>query len=336
MDAPQYQLFVSKQPSQVPIVMPRKEIIMELRVFSEPQQGATYDEILALALTAEEGGFGAFFRSDHYLKMGSNEGLPGPTDAWITLAGLARDTTQIRLGTLLTAATFRLPGPLSIAIAQVDVMSEGRVEVGLGAGWYEAEHIAYGIPFPALGERFKKLEEQLKILTGLWDTRIGDEFNFQGEYYSLFNSPALPKPIQQPRPPIIVGGKGPRLTPRLAARFADEFNVPFSTFEVCESQFKLVDAACETIGRAPDSMIRSAALVLCCGQDDSEVARRASRLGGVPENAGHWLIGTPTQVVEKIEHFGELGISRLYLQVMDLKDLEHVRLVADQVLPIVA
>ena len=158
---------------------------MELRIFSEPQQGATYDEILALALAAEEGGFGAFFRSDHYLKMGEVTGLPGPSDAWITLAGLARDTNRIRLGTLLTAATFRLPGPLAITVAEVDAMSGGRVELGLGAGWYEQEHAAYGIPFPSLGERFERLEEQLAIITGLWATDVGATFDFAGKHYSL-------------------------------------------------------------------------------------------------------------------------------------------------------
>ena len=310
-------------------------MVMELRIFSEPHQGASYEEILALAHVTEEGGFDAFFRSDHFLKMGPLDGLPGPTDAWITLAGLARDTSRIRLGTLLTAATFRLPGPLSIAIAQVDAMSAGRVEVGIGAGWYEAEHTAYGIPFPPVGERFARLEEQLSIVTGLWDTKLGEEFDFQGDYYSLTACPALPKPVQRPHPPLIVGGKGPHWTPRLAARFADEYNVPFAPLAVCESQFNRVDEACEAIGRDPQSLIRSAALVLCCGKDTEEIARRASKLGGVPENPGHWLLGTPDQVVERIGRFAELGISRLYLQVMDLRDLDQVRLVAEQVLPVV-
>ena len=204
---------------------------MELRIFCEPQQGASYDDILQLARASEDGGFGAFFRSDHYLKMGSVSGLPGPTDAWITLAGLARDTTRIRLGTLLTSATFRLPGPLAIAVAEVDAMSEGRIELGLGAGWFDDEHTAYGIPFPALGSRFDRLEEQLAIITGLWGTPVGDTFDFSGTHYSLKNSPALPKPFQSPRPPLIVGGHGATRTPRLAATYADEFNVPFASFD---------------------------------------------------------------------------------------------------------
>ena len=307
---------------------------MELRIFSVPQQGATYDEILALALAAEEGGFGAFFRSDHYLKMGAVSGLPGPTDAWITLAGLARDTDRIRLGTLLTAATFRAPGPLAITVAEVDAMSGGRVELGLGAGWFEEEHAAYGIPFPSVGERFERLEEQLAIITGLWATDVGDTFDFAGKHYSLSNSPALPKPVQTPRPPIIVGGHGRKVTPRLAAAYADEFNVPFAPYEVCQSQYSLVGEACEAIGRDPESIIRSAALVVCCGRDEAEVARRAFDIGrDVNELSEDGLAGTPAQVVDKILHFGELGISRLYLQVLDMKDLDHVGLIAEEVLP---
>jgi F420-dependent oxidoreductase-like protein len=309
---------------------------MELRIFTEPQQGATYDQILALALAAEEGGFGAFFRSDHYLKMGAVTGLPGPTDAWITLAALARDTNRIRLGTLLTAATFRYPGALAIIVAQVDAMSGGRVELGLGAGWYEEEHAAYGIPFPPIGQRFEKLEEQLSIITGLWATEVGATFDFSGKHYSLSKCPALPKPVQSPRPPIIVGGHGRKLTPRLAARFADEFNVPFDSYDVCKSQFELVSDACDAIDRDPGSLVRSAALVICCGQNSADVERRASNIGrDVDELATNGLAGLPAQIVEKVHVYGELGITRIYLQILDMSDLEHVGLIASEVLPAV-
>ncbi len=200
---------------------------MQLRIFTEPQQGASYDDLLAVAQAAERLGFDGFFRSDHYLVMGGGDGLPGPTDAWVTLAGLARDTTRLRLGTLVTSATFRLPGPLAVSVAEVDHMSGGRVELGLGAGWYEAEHRAYAIPFPPLGERFERLEEQLAIITGLWGTPAGERFSYTGRHYEVTDSPALPKPRQQPRPPVIVGGHGPSRTPRLAATYADEFNLAF-------------------------------------------------------------------------------------------------------------
>ena len=186
---------------------------MKLRIFTEPQQGADYQTLRNVALAAEELGFDAFFRSDHYLAMGDTSGLPGPTDSWATLAGLAVETSRIRLGTLVTAATFRLPGPLAITVAQVDQMSGGRVELGLGSGWFEAEHTAYGIPFPSVAERFDRLEEQFAIVTGLWSTPDGETFSFAGQHYQLADSPGLPKPAQRPRPPVLVGGSGPRRTP---------------------------------------------------------------------------------------------------------------------------
>lgn len=178
---------------------------MDLRIFTEPQQGASYDTLLAVAKATEDLGFDAFFRSDHYVRMGSGDGLPGPTDAWITLAGLARETKRIRLGTLMTIGTFRLPGVLAIQVAQVDQMSGGRIELGLGAGWFEEEHKAYGIPFPK--EKVGRLEEQLEIVTGLWRTKVGDTFDFHGKYYDLTDSPALPKPAQD-RIPVLIGGHG--------------------------------------------------------------------------------------------------------------------------------
>jgi F420-dependent oxidoreductase-like protein len=310
---------------------------MELRIFTEPQQGATYDELLAVAVRAESCGYGAFFRSDHYLKMGGVSGMPGPTDAWITLAGLARDTTAIRLGTLLSAATFRNPGQLAIAVAEVDAMSGGRVELGLGAGWYEAEHKAYGIPFPPLGERFERLEEQFEIVTGLWSTAEGDRFEYRGRHYALEDSPALPKPVQRPHPPLIVGGKGRRRTPRLAARHAAEFNVPFASAEECARLYALVREACAEIGRPADEMTMSAALVLCCGSSEAELERRAAAIGReLPELRENGAAGTPDEVVAKLGSYAAAGASRVYLQFLDLSDLDQLDLVAAEVLPHVA
>jgi F420-dependent oxidoreductase-like protein len=306
---------------------------MDLRVFTEPQQGASYEDLLAVAQVTEECGFDAFFRSDHYLKMGSMTGLPGPTDAWVTLAGLARETKRIRLGTLLTAATFRLPGPLAIAIAEVDAMSGGRVELGLGAGWYEQEHLAYGIPFPAVGKRFDRLEEQLAVITGLWETPEGETFSFQGRHYTLTDSPALPKPVQRPRPPVVIGGHGPRRTPALAARFGAEMNVPFAPVARCSEQFALADAACEAIGRDPSTLLYSSALVLCCGTDGAELTRRAGAIGRqLDELRENGLAGTPDELLVKIAGYEAAGASRIYLQVLDLGDLDHLRLVASEVL----
>jgi len=307
---------------------------MDLRIFTEPQQGASYDQLLAVARTTEEEGFDAFFRSDHYLKMGDVSGEPGPTDAWLTLAALARETERVRLGTLVTAATFRLPGPLAIAVAQVDAMSGGRVELGLGSGWYDDEHDAYGIPFPPLGERFERLTEQFEIITGLWSTPVGERFSYKGRHYQLTDSPALPKPAQSPAPPIIVGGGGPTRTPRLAARFAAEFNLPFSSVDDTARAFGRVRKACEQAGRDPDELTYSAALVLCCGTDEAEVGRRAAAVGREPDELRrNGAAGSPAEVVDTLGRYAEIGATRAYLQVLDLDDLDHLRLVAAEVMP---
>ncbi|MER5807511.1 LLM class F420-dependent oxidoreductase [Streptomyces sp. NPDC002033] len=303
---------------------------MDLRIFTEPQQGADYDTLLTVAKATEDLGFDAFFRSDHYLPMGSADGLPGPTDAWITLAGLARETRRIRLGTLMTAGTFRLPGVLAIQVAQVDRMSGGRVELGLGAGWFEEEHKAYGIPFPA--ERMARLEEQLAIVTGLWATEPGATFDYRGTYYQLEKSPALPKPAQA-KLPVLVGGHGAKRTPRLAARYADEFNMPFASVADSERQFGRVRAAAEEAGRTAGDLVYSNALVVCVGKDDAEVARRAAVIGReVDELKVNGLAGSPAEVVEKIGTYAAIGSSRLYLQVLDLDDLDHLELISAQVL----
>ncbi|MEU6081575.1 LLM class F420-dependent oxidoreductase [Streptomyces sp. NPDC047108] len=302
---------------------------MDLRIFTEPQQGASYDTLLSVAKATEDLGFDAFFRSDHYLHMGSVDGLPGPTDAWITLAGLARETQRIRLGTLMTAGTFRLPGVLAIQVAQVDQMSGGRVELGLGAGWFEQEHTAYGIPFPK--EKIGRLEEQLAIVTGLWATETGKTFTYDGTYYQLENSPALPKPAQ-PKVPVLIGGLGASRTPRLAARYADEFNVPFVSAETSAQQFGRVRAAAEAIGRPGDDLVYSNALVVCVGRDDAEVARRAAAIGReVGELKENGLAGSPAEVVDRIGRYAEAGSSRIYCQVLDLHDLDHLELISSQV-----
>jgi F420-dependent oxidoreductase-like protein len=306
---------------------------VQLRIFTEPQMGATYDDLLAVARRTEETGFDAFFRSDHYLTMGG-DGLPGPTDAWITLAGLARETSRIRLGTLMTAGTFRLPGPLAISVAQVDAMSGGRVELGIGSGWFEAEHTAYGIPFPSLGERFDRYEEQLAVITGLWRTPVGETFDFDGRHYQLSGSPGLPKPVQEGGVPILVGGRGARRTPRLAARCAHEFNVPFMPAAENARLFAGVREACEEAGRDPSSLVYSSALVLCVGRDEAELARRAAAIGrDVAELRDNGVAGTPAEAVDVLGRYAEAGAQRVYLQVLDLGDLDHLDLVAGEVAP---
>ncbi|MEV6753395.1 LLM class F420-dependent oxidoreductase [Streptomyces sp. NPDC051214] len=303
---------------------------MDLRIFTEPQQGATYETLLRVAKATDDLGYSAFFRSDHYLVMGSSDGLPGPTDAWITLAGLARETRRIRLGTLMTAGTFRLPGVLAIQVAQVDQMSGGRIELGLGSGWYEAEHSAYGIPFPK--EKFGRLEEQLAIVTGLWETPVGERFTFDGTYYQLSDSPALPKPAQ-PKVPVLIGGHGAKRTPALAARYASEFNIPFASLADTEQQFKRVRTAAEDIGRNADDLTYSNALVACVGKTDAEVKRRADAIGREVEDLrANGLAGSPAEVVERIAAYQAVGSQRMYLQILDLDDLDHLELISSQVM----
>jgi F420-dependent oxidoreductase-like protein len=306
---------------------------MRVRIFVEPQQGADYAQLLTVAKEAEALGFDAFFRSDHYLTM-SGDGLPGPTDAWVTLAGLARETTHIRLGTLVSSATFRWPGILAITVAQVDAMSGGRAELGLGTGWFDGEHTAYGIPFPPLGERFEHLEEQLSIITGLWDTPSGETYSFDGAHYQLVDSPALPKPVQRPHPPVIVGGGGAAKTPRLAAKFADEFNLAFNGVADTEAQFARVRMACEQGGRDPATLRLSAAQVVCCGVNEAELAHRAKAIGWKLEDLrAHGAAGTPEEVAEHFLALGAAGADTVYFQILDLSDLDHLRLLSESVLP---
>lgn len=307
---------------------------MDVGIFTEPQQGASYDTLLEVARATEAGGFDSFFRSDHYLAMGERDGLPGPTDAWITLAGLARETSRIRLGTLVSPITFRQPGQLAITVAQVDQMSGGRVELGLGAGWYETEHSAYGIDFPDLRERYDRLSEQLEILTGLWETAPGDRFSYAGTHYTLADSPALPKPAQAPHPPIVLGGAGKRRNAELTVRHAQEFNTAFKPIEQVREIFGRIGAACDVAGRDRESLKLSVGQVLVAGRDDAEVARRAAAIGREVEEVSQFsFAGSPAQIVDRIGSYAELGATRVYLQVLDLTDLDHLDLIAGEVLP---
>jgi F420-dependent oxidoreductase-like protein len=307
---------------------------MDFRAFVEPQEGASYADQLAVARTAEAAGFSAFFRSDHYAAM-SGDGLPGPTDSWLTLGAIARETSTIRLGTLVTSATFRYPGPLAISVAQVDEMSRGRVELGIGAGWFEAEHQAYAIPFPPLAERFERLAEQLDIITGLWTTEIGQTFDYAGKHYTVSNSPALPKPVQAPHPPIVIGGGGAKRTPALAARFAAEFNLPFVTLDFAKAQYERVAAAVADAGRSADSILYSSAFVICAGRDDAEIARRATAIGRDADElrSASPLVGTPAEIVDKLGAWSQIGVQRVYTQLLDMSDLDHLELFAAEVIP---
>ncbi|NHI16342.1 LLM class F420-dependent oxidoreductase [Microbacterium excoecariae] len=305
----------------------------EFCVFTEPQQGATYDTQLAFARAAEAAGFDGFFRSDHFLHMGGFfSGDPGPTDAWTTLAGLARETERIRLGTLVSSVTYRVPGILAIQVAQVDQMSGGRVELGLGTGWYADEHEAYGIPFPR--RRFDLLEEQLAIVTGLWKTPAGDTFSFDGSHYQLRDSPALPKPVQDP-PPVIVGGAGLERTPRLAARYASEFNIVFQPEDVVVDRWARARAACEEIGRDPDTLKTTVGLTTLAGPTERDVARRAAATGVdlAGFRADHTFCGSAAEIADRAGRLIESGARRVYFQLLDMTDLDQVAYLGDEVLP---
>ena len=307
---------------------------MGLRIFTEPQQGASYDQLLDVARAAEAGGFDAFFRSDHFLKMGSASGLPAYTDAWTTLAGLARDTERIRLGTLVTPVTFRQLGSFPVVATQVDHMSGGRIDVGLGAGWYQAEHQDYGIPFPEVGGRYSQLEDQLAILHGVWSAPEGATFEYQGRTASVRLQADSLRPRQRPHPPIILGGQaGPR-NRRLAATYADEFNVAFAPVDAMKLRHDAVRLECENQGRDPSSLVWSVALVVCCGRSEKEVARRAAAIGREEaELRQNGLAGLPEEVLEKLGVYAAAGAERFYLQVLDLTDLDHLKLIAEEVQP---
>ena len=260
---------------------------------------------------AEQLGFAAFFRSDHYLAM-SGDGLPGPTDSWVTLGAIARETSTIRLGTLVTSATFRYPGPLAIAVAQVDDMSAGRVEFGLGSGWFEKEHQAYGIPFPPVRERFERLKEQLAIITGLWTTKPGETFDYAGEYYTIVGSPALPKPTQSPHPPIVIGGLGAKRTPRLAAEYAAEFNVPFAPIDWPRSNIGGWHEA--VAARRQSRTTRWSTRAHSC----SAPAATTARWPAAPQRSGATvdelrsnspLVGTPAEIVDNLGAWQESAYS---------------------------
>jgi F420-dependent oxidoreductase-like protein len=307
---------------------------MALRIFTEPQLGASYNDLLAVARIAEDCGFDGFFRSDHVLRTGSAGGLPSSTDAWVTLAGLARDTETIRLGTLVTPVTFRQAGMFAVMATQVDQMSGGRLEIGLGAGWYEAEHQAFGLPFPPAGRRYDLLEDQLAILHGAWSAPPGATFELDGLTCEVRIQADAMRSSQRPHPPIILGGGGGPRSARLAAQYADEYNSSFVPPDTMRAAHDRVRQACHRHGRDPSTLIWSTAQVLCCGQTPTELDRRAAAIGrDVAELRENGVAGSPAEVLDKLHSLAAHGAERFYLQVLDLSDLDHLRLVAEEVLP---
>jgi F420-dependent oxidoreductase-like protein len=309
---------------------------MRLCLMIEGQEGVSWDEWVALARACEEYGLEGLFRSDHYQSVFDATGR-GSLDAWATLAGLAAVTERIRLGTMVSPATFRRPSILARMVATVDHISGGRVELGLGAGWNQAEHDAYGFPFPDLGERVGILEEQLEIIHRQWTE---DEFSFEGRHYRLQQSRAEPKPVQRPHPPIVIGGAaGPRVA-RLAARWADEYNTTFASPDECRERRARIVAACEQAGRSP---IPFSLMTACCvGRDREETLaraqRRCERSGRDDDPAGlldddSKLVGTVDDVLSGLGAYRDAGVERVFLQHLDHTDLDMVRLIGEELVP---
>jgi F420-dependent oxidoreductase-like protein len=303
---------------------------MRFALMLEPQQGLTYLEQLELARLAESLGFEALFRSDHY------RSFPGPadqptTDAWAVLAGIARETERIRLGALVSPVTFRHPGSFAKVVTTVDEMSGGRVEVGVGAGWNDPEHSQLGLPFPEITKRADLMEDELQILHGLWEEPDG--WSFQGKQVSIVDAGFHPKPVQRPHPPIIVGGEGSPRSLRLAARYADEYNISSSGPDQCAETFGRLDAECKRIGRDPATLRRSVMAGLLMGADDAEVAQRVhaqlAMVGDVgtdakawlAERRPRWIAGTPDEARAMVRAFAAAGAQRIMLQ--DLLPRDH-------------
>jgi F420-dependent oxidoreductase-like protein len=312
---------------------------MELSIFLDPQEGMTYRTIAAVAGRTEAGGFHGLYRSDH-LAPTSGKLERAATEAWTTLAGLARETSRIRLGTLITPLTFRDPALLSKMVSTVDEMSGGRVDVSVGTGWNVLEHAALGLAFGSLAERFERMEEYLAVLLGLW----GEEpFTFEGRFYHVGG--ILPRPRPATRPPLIIGGHGRRRTPLLAARFADEYNIDWPTPEECRDRYARLDAACAEVGRDGGSIVRSALLGVIVGTDPADVARRREagirELGGVDADAwlaAHpaWCAGTPAEIVAWLQGYEAAGVQHVEVAYAPSTDLEMIDLIAAEVLPALA
>ncbi len=317
---------------------------MRFALMIEPQQGLSYEEQLAVARTAEDGGFEALLRSDHYTSFPGGSGQP-TTDAWTVIAGLARETSRIRLGALVSPVTFRVPGAFAKVVATADEMSGGRVEVGLGAGWNELEHAELGIPFPPLRERFGRLEEALTIVHGLWTEPDG--WDYEGQFWQVRGARFRPRPIfgQRRHPHLIVGGEGKPRGLRLAATYADEYNLVSARPEAAREVFGRLEAACAAAGRDPGQVVRSAMAGVLVGESEGDVrdlVRTQTAFIGL-DAAGaeawlaarreRWIMGTPEQALERIEAFARAGVERLALQDFLPRDLAMIRLIAGRVLP---
>jgi F420-dependent oxidoreductase-like protein len=305
----------------------------------EGQEGVTWDEWLALARTCEDEGLAGLFRSDHYSSTIATADR-GSLDAWVTLAALAARTERIRLGTMVSPVTFRHPANLARCVVTVDHVSGGRAELGMGLGWMELEHASNGFPFREPRWRASLLREQIEIVVRQW---TADGFSFDGEHYGLESSRALPKPVQQPHPPLIVGGGGKRGTVDPAVRWADEYNTTFAGVDEIRALRQKLDAECERAGRErPIRLTLMSTTVV--GADENELRERAravlERTGrpGEPEEwlaerRGARLVGTVEELLELLGRYAEAGLDGAYLQHLDHGDLDAVRLIGARIVP---
>jgi F420-dependent oxidoreductase-like protein len=316
---------------------------VRINLMVEGQEGVEWEHWLALATAAEAAGLEGLFRSDHYRSLGNGDPL-GSLDAWTTLAGLAARTERIRLGTMVSPATFRHPSVLGRAATTVDHISGGRAELGLGAGWYEREHRAFGFPFPSLGERMEVFEEQAEVIVGQWTT---ESFSYSGRHYRLEDCDALPKPVQRPHPPLIVGGAGKRRTVEVAARLGQEYNVVAPTVDESRDLRRRMDAACERHGRDPSSLVLSAMCTVVVGADTADVEARAQRLvdrgyeagdgaSALAENRDRWVCGTVDEAVQRLRDLADAGVERIMLQHLLHDDLDAVELFGRDLVPAVS
>ncbi len=314
---------------------------MRVCLMIEGQEGVSWEDWVALGRACEESGLEGLFRSDHYAGLMGDE-MRDSLDAWTQIAALGALTERIRLGTLVSPVTFRHPSLLAKAVATADHVSGGRVELGIGAGWNVREHEAYGFPFPDLPERLERLEEQLELVVRQWTEESVD---FSGRHYRAEALQALPKPVQRPRPPVIVGGAGKPRTARLAARFADEYNTPFPTLEQVRERRAAVERACVEAGRDP--LVFSVMTGCVVGSDRAELLHRVRRtmarmgLDGDPEEfvrerGDVMVLGTVEEVVERLRGLEEAGVDRIFLQHLAHDDVELVRLLGAEVAPAVA
>jgi F420-dependent oxidoreductase-like protein len=318
---------------------------MDISLMVEGQEGVTWDQWVTLARTCEEHGFEGLYRSDHYLSFwGAQE--RGALDAWATLSALGAITERIRLGSMVSPVTFRHPSELAKVVITADHASRGRIELGMGAGWFEAEHRAFGFPFPPVGERLDRLTEQVEIVHRLI-TGDGTEVDFEGKHYRLESCPAFPAPVQDPHPPLIIGGGGGPRSAALAARWADEYDTVYVSVSQARERFDRVTAACEAIGRDPSTVRRSVMLKVVAGADDAEVRRRAAEQmawqdedGDVDaylaDLTGTGLAGTPDRILERLAEYAAIGVQRVLIQQLVHTDVEAVTLVGREVVPVAA